>query len=984
MSKLRRITLTRLILFRLLAAYLLLGVAIFGLQAVFEYRAQRTLIVSEMDRLAKAFGPLLASSAWDFQASAVEDIVRGIGTDPDVVEVQMKVGAGFPASQWTEPGGEPATALSVDYPLVYVDPSGARQALGTLFVASSYGRLWSNVLEALVSAILPTALSAAMVMLAVWWLVQRSVVLPLQHLASALQRFDPYEASHQALPRADGREFNVLRSTFLRVFRQAARSRAELQRSHDELEARVDERTHQLQLANQAKSQFLANMSHEIRTPMNAVLGMLALLKRSELHPRQADYAAKGEGAARALLGLINDVLDFSKIEAGKMGLDPQPVRLEQLFRELSVVLASNLGARPLELLLDLDPQLPEGLLVDPLRLQQVLINLGGNAIKFTEYGEVVLAAQMLGREQTAQGELVHVGFEIRDTGIGIAPENQARIFSAFTQADAGIARRFGGTGLGVAICQRIVALMGGELQLDSTLGLGSRFHFSLKLPGAQLPPLARPARPAVRRVLVVDDNPAALDVLCRMTEAAGWETSRATDAAEGLVRHHDALAEGRPFEAAFIDWQMEGVDGWELCRALRQQPPHAPVIVMVTAHGREVLAQRSIADQALLDGYLVKPVTASMLVDALHHALAPAASVEPTAAPAHRLRGLSLLVVDDNTLNQQVALDLLESEGARVMAAGNGREALDVLALPSLRFDLVLMDMQMPVMDGLQATRLMREQPALRQLPVIALTANAMASDREACLAAGMNAHVGKPFDLEELVREILAQLGRSEPAPVPAPRAAAVQAPQRAADAAIAAGVLLAEALDRMGGQAAIYARTLEAFVAELDPQARQLPELLSQGQLDQARLLAHSLKGQAATLGAADLAELAAEAEYAFAPGSGQGPASQAELANALATAMQAAAPALRGLVAALTPQASAARPAADASGADAALRALAQALRESDMRATDLMLEVRQRFAPLLGDRLEPLDQAVRRLDFARATALLEPLLPETLE
>jgi len=978
MSKLRRLTLTRLILLRLLTAYLLLGVAIFGMQALFEYRAQRVRIVDDLDRLARAFGPVLASSAWDFQESAVEDIVHGIGSHPDVADVQMRVSGGFPASHWSEPGsGAPTSSLSVEFPLSFTDPSGARQSIGTLLVASSEKRLWAHVLGALRSAALPTALSAALVMLAVWWLVQSSVVNPLKRLARALQGFDG-DADLPELPRAAAREFEVLRSTFLRVFGQAAQSRAELQQSHDELEARVDERTQELQLANQAKSQFLAHMSHEIRTPMNAVLGMLALLKRSDLHPRQADYAAKGEGAARALLGLINDVLDFSKIEAGKMQLDPQPVRLEQLFRDLSVVLASNLGAKPLEVLFDLDPQLPEAVLIDPLRLQQVLINLGGNAIKFTEHGEVVVAAHLLARE----GNDAQVGFEIRDTGIGIAPEHQARIFSAFTQADAGIARRFGGTGLGVAICQRIVAMMGGELKLDSTLGLGSRFHFSLQLPVAQVPS-PKVVAPLIQRVLVVDDNPAALDVLCRMTEGLGWETIRATGALEGLQRHREALAEGRPFEAAFIDWQMQGVDGWELCRALRQEPQRAPVIVMVTAHGREALAQRSIADQELLDAYLVKPVTTSMLLDALRHAQAPACQTDSVPA-AHRLRGLSLLVVDDNSLNQQVALDLLESEGARVMAAGNGREALEVLAMPALRFDLVLMDMQMPEMDGLEATRHMRQAPALQHLPVIALTANAMSSEREACLAAGMNAHVGKPFDLEELVREILAQLGRNEPAPVPAPRAPTPQAPQRAADAAQAAGVLLAEALERMGGQSAIYARTLQAFVADLQPQSKQLPQLLADGYLDKAQRLAHSLKGQAATLGVADLAELAAEAEHAFMPDCSLGPAAQAELANALAAAMQAAAAPLRALVASLTPRASAQDPAANAAELGAALRALAQALHESDMRATDMMLDLRQRFAQALGDRLEPLDLAVTRLDFALAGTLVEQCLQETAE
>ena len=523
MSKLksRRITLSRLILLRLAVAYLLLGLAVFGLQTLFEYRAQRARIVGELERLANSFGPVLAASAWDFQESAVNNIVAGIGRHPDVVEVQMQVTGGFPATQWTaEGGGRPTESLSAHYALSFEDKSGATQPIGSLSIESSQERLWQHVVEALKSTALLTASLMAVVALTVWWLVQSSVVRPLTRLAEHLHGVDSSEMlDHRVLPRSAGREFDILRLTFTKVFRQAARSRAQLQQSHDELEARVDERTQELQLANRAKSQFLANMSHEIRTPLNAVLGMLALLKRSELHPRQADYAVKGEGAARALLGLINDVLDFSKIEAGKMTLDPQPWRLDQLFRDLSVVLASNLGIKPVEVLFDLDPRLPEACLFDAMRLQQVLINLGGNAIKFTETGEVVLAARLLAQDMNA----VRVAFEVIDTGIGIAPENQALIFEAFTQADAGTARRFGGTGLGVAICQRIVNLMGGELMLESTPGLGSRFHFTLTLPLAQLPATQTPAHGAPRKVLVVDDNPMALDILCRMAESLGW-----------------------------------------------------------------------------------------------------------------------------------------------------------------------------------------------------------------------------------------------------------------------------------------------------------------------------------------------------------------------------------------------------------------------------------------------------------------------------
>ena len=383
--------------------------------------------------------------------------------------------------------------------------------------------------------------------------------------------------------------------------------------------------------ANAAKGQFLANMSHEIRTPMNAILGLLQLLQNTELSPPQRDFVGKTQGAARSLLGLLNDILDFSKIEAGKLTLDPRAFNLDRLLSDVSVILQSNVGDKGLTLRLEVAPDVPRVLLGDDMRLQQVLINLGGNAVKFTNQGEVVLRVRLL--EGTALHALLE--FAVCDSGIGIAPANQAHIFDGFSQAEASTTRRYGGTGLGLSISSRLVQLLGGQLQLSSVEGEGSTFYFQIRFPLAELP----------------HDAPARL-------EAAG----------------------------------------------------------------------------------------------------------QPAVAKAKRLQGLRILVVEDNKINQMVATGLLRAEGAEVSLADNGQTGVAAVAAAQPHFDVVLMDIQMPVMDGYAATRAIRQDLGLVNLPIIAMTANAMASDRVACLDAGMNDHVGKPFELDHLVATVLRLSGRKQ----------------------------------------------------------------------------------------------------------------------------------------------------------------------------------------------------------------------------
>ncbi|AWK87728.1 response regulator [Azospirillum thermophilum] len=674
--------------------------------------------------------------------------------------------------------------------------------------------------------------------------------------------------------------------------------------------------------ASRAKSEFLANMSHEIRTPMNAILGLIHLIQQTQLSPRQRDYLQKIRMSAQSLLGILNDILDFSKVEAGKLELEHVEFRLDELLQNLAVIVGTSAEEKDIEVLFHVAPGVPLDLIGDPLRLQQVLINLAGNAIKFTEAGEVVVSVAA----RTVEDDRAVLTFSVRDTGIGISAEQKQRLFQAFSQGDSSTTRRYGGTGLGLAICSRLVSLMGGSMDVESEPGKGSDFHFDAVFQchaaAAERPRAARPV-PRDLSVLVVDDNETAREVLGEMAHGFGWTVTASASGAEGIAELERAAAAGHPYDIVLMDWKMPGMDGLETTRRIRAgSRAGAPIIIVVSAFGREKIA--STGTEAGVSGFLVKPVTASSLLDAVTLAYshgpaeppetAPAASgprqAQPAAAPAlggamnsprtreaGPLAGRRILLVEDNALSQEVAREILERAGAEVALAGNGREAV-ALVEQSEGFHAVLMDVQMPQMDGFEATRAIRRLPGGDGLPIIAMTASALPSDRRRCLEGGMDDHIAKPLDLAQL----FTVLGRWAGAPAAGAAGAAVAELAAAGQPAGAAaggpaglpaslpGIDLNDALGRLDGDVALFRRFVAEFARSYAGVADAVAAALAAGDLPRAKGLGHELKSVAGNIGARRLSAAADALQIAAGRGEAEAAATQlgelrAELAKVL---------------------------------------------------------------------------------------------------
>ncbi|WP_419897397.1 response regulator [Roseomonas sp. USHLN139] len=769
-----------------------------------------------------------------------------------------------------------------------------------------------------------------------------------------------------------------------RAFHRIEAMQREITEQNENLEIRVEQRTREAEQANAAKSLFLANMSHEIRTPMNAILGFSHLMLRTGLTERQHDYVSKIRAASATLLNLLNDILDFSKIEAGKLALETAPFDLRDLVERTMGIAMVRAQEKGLALRWDLDPAIPARLLGDELRLGQIVLNLVSNAVKFTSVGEVTLQLRL--RERQA-GRLVIEGV-VRDSGIGMSAEQQARLFESFSQADSSTTRQFGGTGLGLAICRQLVELMQGEIAVESVAGAGSSFTFTVVMAEAgEAPRGLNPEALRRLRVLIVDDNQASREILHGYFQSWMINAELVASAREGLSALQAAASEGHPYDLLLLDWKMPGMDGIEAMRAMRAVLPEErwPAVFMISAYGQDRAMGE--AEAMGIAGFLAKPVTAAALLEALQRqfggargpaATAPqpaAAAGPPMVAPSRR--GARVLLVEDNEINMELAVAILGDGGLVVETAENGRIAVDRLLKAGEAFDAVLMDVQMPELDGVAATQEIRAARPGDGLPIIAMTAHAYAAERQRCLEAGMNDHVAKPVDPAALMRT----LDRWIRLPLVAGPGGAVTAAE-ARPAVLLPDSLppfdLASALARVNGKSALLHKLIGDFgrkFAGCIPQLRQHAAARRQAE---ARILAHTLKGVAGSLGLAEVAIRAGEVELALAAGEAPSEALLATLDAALGPALAAAASlSMVGVAPAATPAAG-----FDQAAAAALVGELEGLLARRSLRARRVFETLEAALQGRGAAELVPLREALGALDYAAArtalTALAEKL------
>ena len=947
----------------------------------------RAKTAAELVALANVLGQGSVSALEFADPKVAADNLAQLRAAPDIVAGAIFTAQGrLFASYAAEPGqrqdlparpGAAGFAFRGDELRVFQPIGGAGGAVGTVFLEQRYDlSAWLGAYLAILAAVLLASLAFGLL---ISTRLQRWITGPVLAVRDVARQVMQQRAYHLRAPKTTEDEVGQLAETFNGMLAAleheiAERSGAEqaVRNLNADLEARVRARTEDLEMANRslelrtaeaesanrAKADFLANMSHEIRTPMNGILGLAYLLDRRALDADAAELVRKIRNAGRSLQAIINDILDFSKIEAGRLEIEHAPFRLADVFDNLASIMAANAGDKDIELSIAPPPSVAGQLLGDALRLEQVLINLSGNAIKFTERGAIKLGVALLSQDE----KLVTLRFSIADTGIGIPFEQQAHIFSAFSQADASTTRRYGGTGLGLTICRHLVERMGGEIGVISAPGRGSEFWFTIPFAwDAQ----ADYAPPELARldVLIADDSDVARDNLMLTARSVGWNPTMADSGEAALEKIMARHARSGAYDVLLVDWKMPGMDGLQLAARLRLtlREQAAPIVLMVTAFSRDELNRQAEVD--CVDGILSKPVTGSMLYNSVAAALKKRGRGQDAGAPGafdpllERIPGVRALVVDDSDINREVALRILSAEGALVAVANDGKAALAWLGLHPHEVDIVLMDVQMPEMDGYEATRQLRALPGGAGLPVVALSAGAFKAEQEAAREAGMDAFVAKPFNVDELIATIQRLTGCAPVAAAPAPADAAAPADWP--------GIAVGKGLE-IWKELAVYQRFLRKFSADYGGCGDLLAGRHAAGDRAGALALCHKLKGAAANLALHEVAQRAGALERVW-HAAGDAGAPLDALGAALATALAS----IAGFAA--EPSAPDAPPAGDGAAAAALMRELLAALDgDTPDRASALLATL----APLLPAGVaDTLGEHIDNFDFRAAEALV---------
>ncbi|MFC3033735.1 response regulator [Pseudoalteromonas fenneropenaei] len=635
----------------------------------------------------------------------------------------------------------------------------------------------------------------------------------------------------------------------------AAKNISELLEKEKQLEMAL----HQADAANQAKSHFIANISHEIRTPLNAINGCLQLIDTSDNHNAKQPNLSLARQAIRSLTSIVDDILEFISLENNSDELVEQDIALDDVLMQVGEQLYNLVAAKPVEVHYFVERDVPNIIRTDGQKLKRILQNLGSNAVKFTEQGEVIIRIFVI---ETTANDRIRLGISVKDTGIGISENDIQAIFDMFNQADNSTSRAFGGLGLGLTIATRYVHLLGGDINVASKQGQGSEFTCDIWVnPAAAKKATALPRPDKTIRVLLVDDNKTGLQILCDTLAQLAWEVTATSNPQDALPFYQSARNHNEAFDIVILDWQMPEMDGWELAKAIRRVTPQdeMPILLMLTAFSKEEMTEKFRHNTDLFDGFLTKPVTRTQLLQAYANAISSNAKLSPSRELP--LFGLRLLVVEDNPTNQLIARALLEGQGAAVTMAASGQQALTELENNLITFDVVLMDIQMPGIDGYETCKRIKCQEKFSTLPILAMTANVLPSDKEKCLEAGMLGHIGKPIDVEALVNTILSVINNKVVANVANDSPECAQVSTLAPDITTYCqhqGLDITSAMARFNNNESAYTRSLDLFMADLQQYQQQL--FASTPELDELKRLFHTLKSTAASLGFSALSRTA----------------------------------------------------------------------------------------------------------------------------